>query len=162
MTLDTLIGSGTDLTVLQMTVRSIIVFILALGMLRIAGRRSFGVGTPFDHVVTILLGAILSKAVTGSSPFVPTLAASGCLVILHRALAWLVFRFPRMSRFIEGDKILLFSKGKFLNENHGKALVRKEDIYQGVRKAAQTENMDLIDKVYMERNGEVCAVKKAE
>jgi len=162
MTLDTLIGSGTDLTVLQMTVRGIIVFILALGMLRIAGRRSFGVGTPFDHVVTILLGAILSKAVTGSSPFVPTLVASGCLVLLHRGLAWVVFRFPRFSRLIEGDKILLFSKGKFLIENHRKALVRKEDVYQGVRKTVQTENMDMIDKVYMERNGEVCAVKKAE
>lgn len=160
--LNTLIGSGTDLTVLQMTVRSILVFILALGMLRVAGRRSFGVGTPFDHVVTILLGAILSKAVTGSSPFVPTLVASGCLVVLHRGLAWLLFRFPRLSRLIEGEKILLFHQGKFLTENHRKALVRKEDIHQGVRKAMQTENMDIIDKVYMERNGEVCAVKKAD
>lgn len=162
MDLDALIGSGTDLSVSQMTVRGVIVFILALAMLRIAGRRSFGVGTPFDHVVTILLGAILSKAVAGSSPFVPTLVTSGCLVVLHRGLAWLVFRFPRISRVVEGQKILLFTKGKFLTENHKKALVQKENIYQGVRKAMQTENMDMIDKVYMERNGEICAVKKQD
>ena len=160
MDFDALIGTGTDLSVSQMTVRGIIVFTLALVMLRVAGRRSFGIGTPFDRVVTILLGAILSKAVAGSSPFVPTLVTSGCLVVLHRALAWLVFRFPGLSRVIEGEKILLFNKGKFLTENHRKALVQKEDIYQGLRKVAQTENMDTIDKVYIERNGEVCAVKK--
>lgn len=162
MDVDALIGTGTDLSVSQMTVRGIIVFTLALLMLRIAGRRSFGVGNPFDHVVTILLGAILSKAVTGSSPFVPTLVTSACLVVLHRGLAWVVFRFPRISRVVQGEKILLYGNGKFIMENHKKALVQKEDIFQGVRKTVQTENMDLIDKVYMERNGEVCAIKKSE
>lgn len=77
MNLDTIIGSGTDLTTSQMIMRGIIVFVLALVMLRIVGRLCFGIGTPFDRVVTILLGAILSKAVTGSSPFVPTPVTGG-------------------------------------------------------------------------------------
>jgi len=160
MNLETLIGSGPELNTSQMVVRGVVVFVLTLVMLRIAGRRCFGIGTPFDHVVTILLGAILSKAVTGSSPFVPTLITGGCLVVLHRALAWLMFRYPHISRLVEGEKILLFNKGKFLNENQKKGLVRTEDVWQGVRKSALTENLETIDKVYIERNGEVSAVKK--
>ena len=160
--IDNIIGTGTDLTTFQMLARGFVVFVLALVMIRLAGRRSFGVGTPFDHVVTILLGAILSRAVTGSSPFIPTLVTCAFLVVLHRVMGWLVFRSSRFSRWIEGDKILLFRNGKFLTKNHKKALVREEDIFQGIRKTLQTENLNTVDKVYMERNGEICALKKAE
>jgi uncharacterized membrane protein YcaP (DUF421 family) len=41
-----------------------------------------------------------------------------------------------------------------------KALVCQEDLMQGVRKSALTEDMAKIEKVYMERNGEISAIKK--
>jgi uncharacterized membrane protein YcaP (DUF421 family) len=55
---------------------------------------------------------------------------------------------------------LLFEDGVFLKEHMKKALVCQEDLMQGVRKSAMTENMDQIQKVYMERNGEISAIKK--
>jgi len=39
-------------------------------------------------------------------------------------------------------------------------LVCREDIMQGVRKSALTEDMNEIEKVYMERNGEISAIRK--
>ena len=41
-----------------------------------------------------------------------------------------------------------------------KGLVCMEDIMQGVRKSALTEDMEKIEKVYLERNGEISAIKK--
>jgi uncharacterized membrane protein YcaP (DUF421 family) len=41
-----------------------------------------------------------------------------------------------------------------------KALVCQEDVMQGVRKSALMEDMSKIDKVYMERNGEISSIKK--
>jgi uncharacterized membrane protein YcaP (DUF421 family) len=160
-TLDALIGSGTDLTISQMVIRGFMVFVLALAMLRIAGRRCFGVGTPFDRVVTILLGAILSRAVSGASPFVPTIITCAFIVMLHRVIAWIIFKSPKMAKLIEGEKILLFINRRFIYENHKRALVRTEDIYQAVRKNLQTEDMNGINKIYIERNGEICAVKES-
>lgn len=43
-----------------------------------------------------------------------------------------------------------------------KALVCQEDIMQGVRKSALLEDMDQIEKVYMERNGEISSIKKKQ
>jgi len=40
-----------------------------------------------------------------------------------------------------------------------KGLVCMEDIMQGVRKSALTD-MEKIEKVYLERNGEISAIKK--
>jgi uncharacterized membrane protein YcaP (DUF421 family) len=64
-----LFGEGTDLGPLQMALRALAVFVLALAMIRTAGRRSIGQHRPFDACTTVLLGAVLSRAVVGASPF---------------------------------------------------------------------------------------------
>jgi uncharacterized membrane protein YcaP (DUF421 family) len=41
-----------------------------------------------------------------------------------------------------------------------KALAREEDAMQGVRKSGLTDDLSLIDKIYMESNGEISVVRK--
>jgi len=153
-------GEGKNLNVSQMCFRGIGVFLIALVMIRISGRRSFGVRTPLDNIILILLGATLSRAIVGATPFVPVVVTCFVIVLLHRALGSIIARSDRIARVAEGNKILLFSDGKFLRENMKKALLCKEDIMQGIRRAALTDNLDKIDKVYIERNGEISALTK--
>src|SRR5262252_4067159 len=84
---DTLFGSGSELNTLQMGLRAVAVFVLALAMIRVAGRSSFGQHRPFDACTTVLLGAVLSRAVVGASPFWATMVAGAAIVALHRAVA---------------------------------------------------------------------------
>ena|ERR1700733_13735848 len=153
-------GTGKDLNVLQMTSRSVVVFIIALILIRISGRRSFGLRSPLDNIITIVLGAVLSRAIVGASGFLPVIASCTALVIIHRALAYGMVHHPAFSRLISGEKILLFKDGDFIKQNMDKGLICREEILQEVRKSALTENPDLIEKIYMERNGEVNSVKK--
>lgn len=153
-------GEGKDLSVLQMSCRGIVVFIIALALIRLSGRRSFGIHTPLDNIISISLGAILSRAIVGASAFLPIIVCCFVIVSLHRAFGWLVINNKAFGSFIEGDKILLFKDGAFIKENMQKGLLCEEDTMQGVRKSATTEDMSLIDKVYMERNGEISAIKK--
>lgn len=153
-------GEGKDLNVLQMSCRSVVVFLIAYLLLRISGRRSFGLRTPLDNIITITLGAVLSRAIVGASPFVPIVVASLVIVLLHRAFAWLTTRSKAFAGFAEGDKILLYSNGKFDRHHMKRALVREEDIMRGVRRAALTDDLEKIDRIYMEQNGEISVVKK--
>lgn len=154
-------GEGKDLTVLQMSCRGIVVFFIALLLIRVSGRRSFGVRTALDNIISISLGAILSRAVVGASAFVPVVVTCFVIVLMHRLFGWLVANSTRFERLMEGDKILLYSEGKFINAKLKRTQLSKEDIMQGVRKSALTEDLDQIDKVYIERNGEITAIKKA-
>lgn len=155
-----LFGHDKDLTALQMSMRGITVFLLALLLIRISGRRSFGLHTPLDNIITILLGAILSRAVVGASPFVPIVCCCLIIVLMHRLLGFLISRSENLSRIIEGKKMLLFKDGHFIDDNMKKAQVCKEHIMQGIRKSALTDDLAKIDRVYIEKNGEISVVKK--
>jgi uncharacterized membrane protein YcaP (DUF421 family) len=153
-------GEGKDLDALQMSSRGVVMFFIALILIRVSGRRSFGVRSPLDNIITISLGAIMSRAVVGASNFLPVVVCCFVIVLLHRLVGWFIANSKLFGRFIEGEKILLFEDGVFKKENMKKALVCQEDLMQGVRKSALTEDMNKIEKVYMERNGEISAIKK--
>ena len=153
-------GEGEHLNAIQMSCRGIVMFLLALVLIRVSGRRSFGVRTPKDNIIVISLGAIMSRAVVGASPYIPVMVCCFVIVLLHRATGRLIAGSKAFARIIEGEKILLFEDGMFLKENMKKALVCQEDLMQGVRKSALTEDMDKIEKVFMERNGEISAIRK--
>jgi len=155
-----LFGQGKDLTALQMSIRGITVFALALLLIRISGRRSFGLHTPLDNIITILLGAILSRAVVGASPFIPIIICCFVIVLIHRLLGTVISRSETFSNLIEGKKMLLFKDGQFIDDNMKKAQVCRENIMQGIRESALTDDLEKIDRVYIEKNGAISVIKK--
>lgn len=153
-------GEGKDLNALQMSSRGIVVFFIALALIRLSGRRSFGLRTPLDNIISISLGAIMSRAVVGASAFVPVIVCCFVIVLLHRLFGWLIAHSKTFGYWVEGEKIPVFRGGQFDEERMKRALVCQEDVMQGVRKSALTEDMEKIEKVYMERNGDISAIRK--
>lgn len=155
-------GEGKELNTLNMCSRALVIFIVALVLIRISGRRSFGLGTPLDNIIVVLLGAVLSRTVTGASPVFPTIAASLTIVIMHRILSWALINHKGVRDRIQGDKILLGKDGKLIEKNLDRALVGEEDIKQELRHSMQTDDLDKTETIYMERNGKITAVKKED
>jgi uncharacterized membrane protein YcaP (DUF421 family) len=155
-----LFGEGKDLNALQMSCRGIVVFIIALILIRISGRRSFGIRTPLDNIISITLGAVLSRAIVGASDFIAVIAACFTIVCFHRICSWLIVHNPFFSSLLEGNKIILFEEGRFMNKDLDRALVSKEDIIWGIRKTALTDDLEKIDRIYMESNGEITVIRK--
>jgi len=47
-------GEGKELTLIQMCARGVVVFFIALILIRISGRRSFGMHMPLDNIISII------------------------------------------------------------------------------------------------------------
>jgi len=143
-----------------MSCRGIVVFIIALLLIRISGRRSFGIRTPLDNIISISLGAILSRAVVGASAFVPVVITCLVIVLFHRFVGWLIANSKFVALLVESDKISLYENGKYLHQNLKRMQLTEEDVMQGVRKSALTEDLKTIKHIYIERNGEISAIRK--
>lgn len=154
-----LFGEGKDLNILQMSLRSFIIFLYTLFLIRLSGRRSFGFNAPLDLIVTILLGAILSRAVVGASPFLPTLGSGFIISALHRLFAFLAVKHHTFGKITKGIKKPLYENGYFMRKNMTRFLVSEEDIREALRLNLGNESLNDIKTIYIERNGKISIIK---
>ncbi|KMW45504.1 DUF421 domain-containing protein [Ralstonia insidiosa] len=159
-TLFFLFGEGKDLNPLQAVMRAVVVFLLGLLLVRLSGRRSFGQRSPFDYVVAILLGATLSRAIVGASPFMTALSASLALVVLHRLLGWACVRSRALERFIAGHEREIYRDGRYDHAQMSAALVTYGDIQESARQKLGQWDLHGVEAVILERNGELSLVAK--
>lgn len=155
------IGEGSEkLTAFQMGLRALLLFVIALVFLRISGRRSFGLRSPFDNVISILLGAVLSRAVTGASPFFPTIIAALVIAGLHRMFAWISLYSHAFGRLIKGSPKQIVKDGKIIRENMNRCLVSDRDLEETIRLEASVDSLDDIESAFVERGGRISLIRK--
>lgn len=155
-------ASSHTITALQMAVRAVLVFCVALALLRLAGKRTFGSSSPFDVVIQVIFGAVLSRAVVAASPLGGTLAACAVLVLLHRLLAWAAHRSHFVGRIIKGTSYVLVQDGRIQYRNLRHNNLSRRDLLQGIREAAETENLAEVQTARLERDGRISVVLKRE
>ena len=153
-------GEGHDLNAAQMMMRAVIVFLLTLVMIRLAGLRTFGKKSAMDNVVLIILGAVMSRAIVGVSPFVPITAACFVLVLVHRLLAWLSVYSGIIGRLVKGERICLLKDGIIMEQNLTKAMISHKDLMESVRLMTNEDGLGHVKDIYLERNGELSVIKK--
>ena len=61
-----------------------------------------GKATAFDVILSITLGSIVSRAITGNAPLVPALAATATLIALHSVLTAIACRWHGLGEMIKG------------------------------------------------------------
>jgi uncharacterized membrane protein YcaP (DUF421 family) len=153
-------GEGDELDPFQMAMRAIIVFIISLLLIRISGRRSFGIRMPFDNVVTILLGALLSRSITGASPFLATVTAATTIVLLHRLCGWISLHNQKFGYLVKGETKILYKDGKLNRKSMRHGMLTKEDLFEGLHVNAGIDSLEKAKTVYLERNGQISVIRK--
>lgn len=155
-----LFGEGQNLNSLQMSARAIVIFFITLILLRYTGMRVFGIKSAFDTCVMIMLGAVLSRAVVGASPFIPTVASSAALVIIHRLIASISVSNQFISHLVKGKPLLLYKNGVLNDKNLKRCALSYGDVIEEVRIAMNQNNLDNIEEIYMERTGKISVIKE--
>ena len=152
-------GDTTDPTWWQMGARAVAIFIIALVLVRVSGRRSFGQHSPFDACTTVLVGAILSRAVVGASPFWSAVCAAAALVLMHRLTGLASVRWPRFEALVSGKELHLMQNGKTRPEQMRRALITANDLKEAVRKKTGRSDLKGIQGAVLERNGDITVLE---
>jgi uncharacterized membrane protein YcaP (DUF421 family) len=148
-----------DLNPLQVVLRAIVVFILAIAIVRSADKRFLSRKTAFDIVLGLILASVLARAINGSAPFFATILASFVLVLAHRLLADLSSRWHWFGKLIKGSDDLIIADGRLDEEALKKHNFSKRDLMEYLR----LEGVDKIEDVQsarLERSGDISVIRK--
>jgi len=144
-----------------MSVRGIVVFFIALTLIRFTGMRVFGIKSAFDTCIIIMLGSILSRAVTGASPFIPTIIASVIMMVVHKIIARLSVTNQTISHLVKGTHMSLYKDGILNEKNLRKCALSYGDIMEEVRLLLNQNTMEDIEEIFMERTGKISVIEKS-
>jgi uncharacterized membrane protein YcaP (DUF421 family) len=159
-TIEVLFGHGSHLDCLQMSSRAFLTFFVTLALLRVAGVRTFGKRSAFDNVIIIMLGSVLSRAVIGASPFIPTCVGCLVFVLIHRALAWLSQRKDWIGRVVKGQPEKLFADGRPLAKNMARSMISEKDLLESLRLQLNQDSFEQVREMFLERSGDISVVKQ--
>jgi uncharacterized membrane protein YcaP (DUF421 family) len=144
----------------QMIFRAIIVFFTTLIFIRIAGIRTLGKQSAFDTLTSLMLGAIMGRAVVTEQSFFGSILATLVLMLLHRLVAWVTFKSKKAGAIIKGRNILLMRGGEKQKKNFAATHITEEDIMEVLRHDLNTTSLDKIKEVYLERSGNISIIKE--
>jgi uncharacterized membrane protein YcaP (DUF421 family) len=141
-----------------MALRTVVIYAFTLALVRMGSKRFLAEATAFDVIIGIMLGSVMSRAINGSAPFIPTLASGLVLVGVHWLLGILSYRINWFGPIVKGNPILLVKDGEIQRKGMRKAGLSRHDLEQALRLQASQTDLSKIKLACMERNGNVSMI----
>src|SRR5689334_21495947 len=119
---------------LQIVLRTGVIYLLVLIGVRLSGKREVGQMTPFDLTLLLLLSKSVQNAMTGpDTSLVGGVAAACTLVILNDFVADVSGVNRRFRRFIQGEPTMLIHDGEVIEAHMAKEHVSMDELERAMR-----------------------------
>jgi uncharacterized membrane protein YcaP (DUF421 family) len=161
--LQALLGLGRDVVdvgAIQMALRTIVIYAFSLLIVRLGSKRFLSEATAFDVIIGIMLGSVMSRAINGSAPFVPTLLGGAVLVGMHWLLGVLAYHASWFGTLVKGSPVLLIKDGNLQRQGMRQAALSEHDLAQALRLRSNQTDPAKIRLAYLERNGGISAIPR--
>ena len=159
--LDRALGLGLEsqeISALQMCLRAIVVYIVTVLIVRLGKKRFMGRATAFDVILGIMLGSIVSRAVTGNAPLLPALVAAAILVAMHWVFSAIALQWHAFGRAIKGQPVLMVRHGKVDEKVMRKTHMTEHDLWEDLR-GKSVSDLAQVAEARLERSGQLSVIK---
>lgn len=148
------------LSPLELVLRSVFIYVLFLGALRVSGKRELGQFTIFDLALVLLAANALQPAITGPDA---SLTAAGIIVVTLFALNWVV-AFARSHsklarQILDFAPRTLAENGKWIQSALDKEGLDADDLAAALREHG-LDSIDGVKLAVLEHDGSVSIVPK--
>lgn len=148
------------ITTTQICCRTGVVLLLAIILLRVAGRRTFASNSNLEMVVKFMLGGILGRAIAADAPFGATVASAVVLIVSYRLIAYATYFFPGLGRLLKGEASILVQGAVVDHAELRRASLTEAAVQAAVRGAANLDDLADTKTVRLEQDGTISVVKK--
>jgi len=140
-------------------IRSLIIYFVLWGLLRLSGRRTLGKMTSFDLVLLLVIGGVTHRALLGQDySVVNALLVIVTLILTDVALSLLQREFPPLSKLFNGEPMIVVEEGRPLLGRLKRARLTAEQVLEAGRRIHGLERMDQIKYAILEASGEISII----
>jgi len=147
---------------LQIVLRTGVIYLLVLIGVRLSGKREVGQMTPFDLTLLLLLSNSVQNAMTGPDNSLLGGAAAACtLLILNYFVANLAGSNRRFRKFVEGEPSLLIHDGTIIQAHMARERVSMDELHRALREHG-INSCDQVALAVLEVDGSISCLKYDE
>jgi len=149
-------------TLLQIVLRTGVIYLLVLAGVRLSGKREVGQMTPFDLTLLLLLSNSVQNAMTGPDTSLMGGAVAACtLLILNYVIGNLSGVNRRFRRLIQGQPSLLVHDGKVIESHMAREHVSMDELHRALREHG-INSVDQVALSVLEVDGSISCLKYDE
>ena len=147
---------------LQIVLRTGVIYLLVLIGVRLSGKREVGQMTPFDLTLLLLLSNSVQNAMTGpDTSLLGGAVAASTLLILNYLVANVSGGNRHLRRLIEGQPSLLVHDGKLIEEHMAREHVSMDELHRALREHG-INSCDQVALAVLEVDGSISCLKYDE
>ncbi len=121
-------------TLLDIALRTSVVYLALLGGFRLTGKRQLGQLSVFDLVLLLVIANAVQNAMVGPDTSVAGgLIAATVLLLWHRLIGYIRRRSPRVARLLGGSPEVLITEGRVLSEALAREGFTEDELLQALR-----------------------------
>lgn len=147
-----------DLSTLQVCFRALVVYLVLIGYVRFAKKRFLSEATGFDAILVIVIGSIASRAISGTAPFISSLAGTFVLVLVHWVISYVTRDSSLLSYVIKGKDTILIRNGKIDREALAASHMSEDDLAEDLRQEG-IETPTQVKMARLERSGKLSVIR---
>jgi uncharacterized membrane protein YcaP (DUF421 family) len=147
---------------LEVALRTTVVYIVVLAGVRLSGKREVGQMTPFDLTLLLLISNAVQNAMTGSdTSLLGGVVAAGTLLVLNYLIAEVSGGNRRFRKFVQGQPSLLVHDGEVISSHMAKEHVSMDELHRSLREHGISTVKDVALAV-LEVDGSISCLKYDE
>jgi uncharacterized membrane protein YcaP (DUF421 family) len=140
---------------LRIIVSTLTVYLFIVIAIRLFGKKELAQLSVVDLVFILLISNAVQNAMVGSdATLTGGLVAASSLFLVNYLLKHLQYRFPKFSKVVEGDAIMLIYKGKILDSHMKKAKITEDELMEAVREHGVSSVAE-VDLAILEVDGNI-------
>jgi len=157
-----LLGNAPWEFMLEIALRTIIIYLALVIIMRLLGKRMNAQLTITELAVMIMLGGIVSVPMQiPERGLVHGIIVLICVLFLQRGINWLAFKYRKAELITQGDLQVLVTDGVLDRNEMAKASLSREQLFANLR-AGNIQHLGQVKRVYLEADGEFSIYKQPE
>ncbi len=146
--------------VLEIVLRTAVMYLYTLALVRVLGKRGLGQLSPFELVIIVALGSAVGDPMFYVDvPIVHGIIVITAVVALERTLVKFTERNKRVERLIESIPVLLVRDGVLLAEALDQEDLSQSEVFMGLREKG-VEFLGEVRRAYLEPSGHISVFKE--